>query len=93
MSEDFRAIYLRDVVRTFRNYKSLGEGALAQVADADLHTLVDPDSNSIAIIVKHLAGNLRSRDGIRTTVTNDLPIVLAPLIAEHRLRDDHTLRF
>jgi len=69
MSEDFRAIYLRDVVRTFRNYKSLGEGALAQVADADLHTLVDPDSNSIAIIVKHLAGNLRSR--FRDFLTTD----------------------
>jgi len=55
------ATYLRDIVRTFKNYKSLGDGALAQVADADLHILVDPDANSIAIIVKHLAGNLRSR--------------------------------
>ena len=34
---------------------------MTQVSDADLHTLVDPDANSIAIIVKHLAGNLRSR--------------------------------
>ena len=33
----------------------------SQVSDADLHTLVDPDANSIAVIVKHLAGNLRSR--------------------------------
>ena len=50
-----------DLVRTFRNYKSLGDRALSQVSDADLHTLIDPDANSIAIIVKHLAGNLRSR--------------------------------
>ena len=55
------AAYLRDIVRTYRNYKALGDGALAQVSDADLHALVDPDANSIAIIVKHLAGNLRSR--------------------------------
>ena len=53
--------YLVDVVRTFRNYKALGDGALSQVSDADLHTLVDPEANSIAVIVQHLAGNLRSR--------------------------------
>ena len=53
--------YLVDLVRTFRNYKALGDGALSQVSDADLHTLVDPGANSIAVIVQHLAGNLRSR--------------------------------
>jgi hypothetical protein len=56
-----RTIYLRDIARTFRMYKSLGDRALAQVADADLHTLVDPEANSLAIIIKHVAGNLRSR--------------------------------
>ena len=56
------AAYLRDVLRSFRNYKALGDAAIAQVpADADLHKLIDPDSNSVAIIVKHLSGNLRSR--------------------------------
>jgi hypothetical protein len=58
---DFRDAYLKDVVRTYRHYRLLSDGAIAQVADADLHTLVDPDANSIAIIVKHVAGNLRSR--------------------------------
>ena len=53
--------YLRDIRRTFQNYRALGDGALGQVADADLHRLVDSGSNSIAIIVQHLAGNLRSR--------------------------------
>ena len=56
-----QAIYLLDIARTYRTYKSLGDRALAQVADADLHTLVDPEANSIAIIIKHVAGNLRSR--------------------------------
>lgn len=69
MSEEFRDVYLRDVVRTFRNYKALAAGALAQVADADLHTLVDPDANSIAIVMKHVAGNLRSR--FRDFLTTD----------------------
>jgi hypothetical protein len=59
---DFRSVYLNDLVRTYRLYRSLGDRAIAQVqADADLHRMMDPDSNSIAIIVKHVAGNLRSR--------------------------------
>jgi hypothetical protein len=56
-----RSAYLHDVARTFRYYKLLGDRALPQVADRDLHTLVDPEANSIAIVMKHVAGNLRSR--------------------------------
>ena len=59
--ENVKDVYRRDIARTFRSYKALGERAMAQVSDRDLHTLVDPDANSIAIIVRHLAGNLRSR--------------------------------
>src|SRR5215831_3728325 len=54
--------YLKDIVRTYRMYQSLGEKAIAQVADdAALHVQIDPDSNSMAVIVKHVHGNLRSR--------------------------------
>ena len=53
--------YLRDVSRAFQNYKALAEAAIAQISDADLHRAIDPDSNSIAIIMKHMTGNLRSR--------------------------------
>jgi hypothetical protein len=67
---DLRSVYLKDLVRTYRLYRSLGDRAIAQVqADADLHRMIDPDSNSIAIIVKHLAGNLRSR--FRDFLTSD----------------------
>lgn len=58
---DIREIYLRDIVRTYRNYKALGEKALAQIPDAHLHTELDANSNSVSVIVKHVAGNLRSR--------------------------------
>jgi hypothetical protein len=62
--------YLRDVVRTFKNYQELADKAIAQVAnDSDLHTQIDPDSNSLAIIMKHIAGNLRSR--FRDFLTSD----------------------
>ena len=64
---------LVDLVRTFRNYKTLGDRALAQVSDADLHTLIDPDANSIAVIVKHLAGNLRSRFSDFLTTDGEKP--------------------
>jgi hypothetical protein len=58
----FRADYLRDMLRSFSNFKTLGEAAIAQVAsDADLESHLGPESNSIAVIVKHVGGNLRSR--------------------------------
>jgi uncharacterized protein DUF1572 len=61
MATDIRTAYLHDILRTYRNYKALGEGALNQVSDRDLQTVLDSDSNSIAVIVKHLGGSLRSR--------------------------------
>ena len=61
MSESLGALYAADVLRMFRNYKTLADKAIEQVSDSDLHTLVDPDANSVAIIMKHIAGNLRSR--------------------------------
>ncbi len=61
MADDLRSGYLHDIAQTFRNQKALADRAIAQVSDADLHALLDPDANSIAIIVKHVAGNLRSR--------------------------------
>ena len=45
----------------FRRYKALGERAMAQLTDDQLQVALDPESNSIALIVKHLAGNMRSR--------------------------------
>ena len=70
MTNALGAAYLRDILRAFRMYKDLGEKAIAQVAsDDDLHAQLDPDSNSIAIIVKHIAGNLRSR--FRDFLTTD----------------------
>jgi hypothetical protein len=55
------AAYLRDILHHFAHYKKLGDAALAQTPDEHLHTELDANSNSIAIIVKHIAGNMRSR--------------------------------
>jgi hypothetical protein len=61
MSHDIATHYLEEVRRQFRGHKRLAEGAIAQLRDEELFTALDPESNSIAILVKHLAGNMRSR--------------------------------
>ena len=55
------AHYLDEARRQFRGHKRLGEGALAQLTDEQFFIALDPESNSVAIVVKHLAGNMRSR--------------------------------
>jgi hypothetical protein len=53
--------YLTDVRVQFEKMKKLAEGALAQVTDDELLSALDPESNSLAVITRHMAGNLRSR--------------------------------
>jgi Protein of unknown function (DUF1572) len=55
------SLYLADVVDQFRQLKSLGDRALAQVRDEDLFAALDPESNSLAVLIQHMAGNMRSR--------------------------------
>jgi hypothetical protein len=57
----FEANYLDEVRRSFRGYKRLADGGLAQLNDQEFFQLPDPESNCAAQIVKHMAGNLRSR--------------------------------
>ena len=58
---EFTTSYLEDSLAVFRYYKRLGEGAMAQVSDAQLREDLDDEMLSIAQIVKHMAGNMRSR--------------------------------
>ena len=57
----FTTSYLEDSLAVFRYYKRLVEGAMAQVSDEQLYAALDPEMNSIAIIIKHMAGNMCSR--------------------------------
>lgn len=52
---------LDDARDELQKVKKLGDKTLAQLTDAELHVKIDPESNSIAIIVHHMAGNMRSR--------------------------------
>jgi len=53
--------YLADVLRNFRSYKKLAEDAMEQTTDEEIFRLIDPEANSVAMLIKHMAGNMRSR--------------------------------
>lgn len=58
---DFRDHYLAEMRSQFGKLRSTAERAMAQVSDQDFARQLDEENNSIAITVKHIAGNLRSR--------------------------------
>lgn len=61
MALQFTTSYLEDSLALFAYYRKLGDRAIAQVSDEHLFTAIDSEANSIAVIVKHMAGNMRSR--------------------------------
>ena len=77
--------YLDDALQTFRDYKKLAERALAQISDEDFFKTLDEESNSIAVNIKHMAGNMLSRwtdflttDGEKPERNRDIEFVLLP---------------
>ncbi|HKM86273.1 MAG TPA: DUF1572 family protein [Terriglobales bacterium] len=58
---DLATHYLEEIKRQFRGHKRMGEAAMAQLEDRDFFVALDPESNSVAALVKHIAGNARSR--------------------------------
>jgi len=58
---DLASSYLEEIKRQFRGHQRMGERALAQLEEKDFFVTLDPESNSIAALVKHIAGNARSR--------------------------------
>jgi hypothetical protein len=61
MAHKFSTSYIEDSISLFRFCKKQGEGAIEQVSNEQLFSVLDPEMNSIAIIVKHMTGNMRSR--------------------------------
>lgn len=77
--------FLEDALKTFREYKKTAERAFAQTSNEDFFRVIDDESNSIAIIVKHMAGNMISRwtdflttDGEKPDRQRDLEFVMLP---------------
>jgi len=94
MALKFTTSYIEDALAVFRQYKQLGERAMTQVADEQLFATLDEETNSIAIIVKHMTGNMRSRwtdfltsDGEKPNRNRDSEFVDPPATREALLRE------
>jgi hypothetical protein len=61
LTRDIARHYLDDAVSELRKYKKFADKAVAQVTDQDFFRQLDPESNSIALVMKHISGNMRSR--------------------------------
>src|SRR5919107_267560 len=61
MADTLAAHYIENAIEEFRGLKSLADKAAAQVSDEEFFRVIDPESNSIAVIMKHMSGNMRSR--------------------------------
>ncbi|MGC2696816.1 MAG: DUF1572 family protein [Candidatus Angelobacter sp.] len=88
----FALTYYDEVRRSFRGYKRLGDGGLVQLSDREFFRAPDSESNSAAAIVKHVAGNLRSRwldflttDGEKPDRNRDQEFVIEPGLTRQEL--------
>src|SRR6266576_1804276 len=70
---DLATHYLEEARKQMRGQKRMGEGAMAQLRDEEFFVTLDPEANSIAILVKHLAGNMRSRFSDFLTTDGEKP--------------------
>ncbi len=61
MAEEFGKSYLHEVRRGLGGYKRLADGAVAQLREEELFLQIDPEANSVAVLMKHISGNMRSR--------------------------------
>ena len=93
MALKFTTSYVEDSVALFRHYKNLAERAMAQVTEEQLLATLDGEMNSIAVTVKHMAGNMRSRwtdfltsDGEKPDRNRDSEFVEPPATREALLR-------
>ena len=89
MTDQIIENYLSDAIASFCNYKKLAERAMEQISDEEFFKQIDEESNSIAIIVKHIAGNLKSRwtDFLTTDGEKDFRDRDSEFIAESETRE------
>jgi hypothetical protein len=83
MSDTLAKHFLDDARKTFRDYKALADKSFEQLAEEEFFVVLDEESNSVGVIVKHMAGNMLSRwtdfltsDGEKPTRNRDMEFVL-----------------
>jgi uncharacterized damage-inducible protein DinB len=91
---DLAQLYLDEVFRNLRGQKRLADGAIAQLSDEQFFATLDEDENSVAVIVKHMAGNMRSRfteflttDGEKPDRNRDQEFVITAATRRDQLLD------
>lgn len=94
MTSEITTDYLEDSISTFRAYKKMAEKALAQLRDEEFFITLDEESNSVAVIMKHMAGNMISRwtdfltsDGEKPNRNRDLEFVIDSGTTRESLHD------
>ena len=88
---DLASHYLEEIKRQFRGHKRMGEAAMAQLRDRDFSVALDAEGNSIAALVKHIAGNARSRFTDFLTSDGEKPDRFRDRefeVSEHTTRDE-----
>jgi hypothetical protein len=85
MNESLAIHYLEDSIASLRAYKKMADKAIAQLKDDEFFVTLDPEANSVAVIMKHMAGNMFSRwtdflttDGEKPDRNRDLEFVIDP---------------
>jgi hypothetical protein len=91
--ESYQQHYLNDAISSFRAYKKLAEKALDQLKDDEYFVVLDAEANSVAAIMKHIAGNMLSRwtnfltsDGEKPNRNRDMEFVIAPEATKDDIR-------
>src|SRR5947209_2714300 len=94
MDETLAKHYLEDSIENFRGYKKLAERAFEQVSDEEFFAALDEESNSIGVIMKHMAGNMFSRwtdflttDGEKPDRNRDMEFVTTPYTTRDEMTD------
>lgn len=85
MNESLAQHYLEDSIASLRAYRKLAEKALDQLTDEEFFVTLDEEANSVAVIMKHMAGNMFSRwtdflttDGEKPNRNRDMEFVIEP---------------
>ncbi len=94
MNDSVGQHYLEDAIGSLRSYKKLAEKALDQLDEDEYFIAIDKESNSIAVIMKHMAGNMFSRwtdflttDGEKPNRNRDMEFVIEPKTSREDIRD------
>jgi len=77
--------YFEDALSSFRAYKKLADKAIAQLQDEEFFVSLDEEANSVAVVMKHMVGNMLSRwtdfltsDGEKPNRNRDMEFVIEP---------------